>query len=194
MSRVGRKPILIPAGVEVNLAGQEITVKGPKGSLSFKISSDIEAKIDGDKIEFSLREPDKNRGKLTSSQLKRIRSAWGLCRSVTLSLIEGVVKGFVKKLEIEGLGYRASVENGDLNLLIGYSHPVKIKKVSGIDFSVEKNIITISGTDKALVGQMAAKIRQLKAPDPYKGKGIRYLGEIIKKKAGKKAAGATTGK
>lgn len=194
MSRVGKKPILIPAGVEINIAGQEITVKGPKGTLSFKVPFEIEVKMTNNKMEFSLREQDKDRGKSTSSQLKRDRSAWGLCRNVTLNLIEGVIKGFVKKLEIEGLGYRATVENGDLVLLIGFNHPVKVRKVPGIDFSVEKNVITVSGIDKAMVGQTAAQIRSLRVPDPYKAKGIRYSGEIIKKKAGKKAASATTGK
>lgn len=193
MSRVGKKPIIIPAGVEASLSGQEISVKGPKGSLSFEIPSEIEVKIEGGKIEFSLKGIEKGRKKMTSSQNKKIHSAWGLCRNVVLGLIEGVSKGFVKKLEIEGLGYRAEVQAEGLNLLIGYNHPIKVQKVPGIDFSVEKNVITVSGIDKALVGQTAAKIRALKVPDPYKAKGIKYVGEIIKKKAGKKAAGATAG-
>ena len=189
MSRVGKKPILIPAGVEIIINGQEIKTKGPKGELSFSIPSQITAEVKNSQIIFFVKSDTSGR-KLISKQKKNIQSVWGLSRNMVQNMIEGVVNGYVKKLEFEGLGYRAQVENGDLVLNVGFSHPLKVAKAEGVEFNVEKNVITVSGIDKELIGQTAACIRRLRPPDPYKGKGIRYAGEIIKKKAGKKAAGA----
>lgn len=193
MSRVGKKPILIPPVVQVSLEGQKLSVKGPKGELVFTLPAEIAVELTGSQLHFTPKTGESKR-KLTSSQAKKIRSLWGLARNIVANLIDGVVNGCEKKLEISGLGYKAELQAGDLSLSIGFSHPVKVKKPEGINFSIEKNIITIAGIDKELVGQTAASIRQLKLPDPYKAKGIKYVGEIIRKKAGKKAAATTTGK
>ncbi len=191
MSRVGKKPILIPANVQVSLAGQNLTVKGPKGELSFEVSPDIAVAISGNQIVFSIK-PESISKVSTSKQKKAMKSVWGSSRNIINNLIEGVVSGFEKKLEFEGVGYRAEVKDGDLSMFLGFTHPVIVKKAGGINFSVDKNIITVSGIDKKLVGQVASTIKAKKIPDPYKAKGIKYLGEVIKRKAGKKAAGATT--
>ncbi len=179
MSRIGKKPIEIPQGVEVKTEDQKVIVKGPKGELFQEIRSEIEVLIKEGKIFVSLRK-----------ETKETRAFWGLTRALLANLIQGVTEGFEKKLEIKGVGYRASLEGENLDLKVGFSHPVGIKKPAGINFSVEKNIITVSGIDKQLVGEIAAKIRRIRPPDPYKGKGIRYLGEVIRKKEGKKAVTA----
>ncbi|MDP3093469.1 MAG: 50S ribosomal protein L6 [bacterium] len=186
MSRVGKKLILIPAGVKVEIKGQDVSVAGPKGQLGFKVPDGVIAEIKDGSLSFSLE------SKIEKRRLKKIPALWGLARNHIANLIEGVVNGYQKALEFEGLGYRAQIENGDLVLWVGFSHPLRVKKAEGIEFSVEKNVIRISGIDKSLVGQTAAKIRKLRPPDAYKAKGIRYFGEVIKKKAGKKATTATT--
>jgi large subunit ribosomal protein L6 len=176
MSRVGKKPILIPQGVEVKIERQKVITKGPKGELSFDLPSGIQVEIKENRIFLSPQD-----------QTKKFSALWGTVRAVLSSNIEGVVKGYEKKLEIEGLGFKAQVEGEDtLVLYVGFTHPVKIKAPEGIKFSVEKNVIVVSGIDKALVGRIAAEIRKVKKPDPYKAKGIKYVGEFIKKKAGKK--------
>lgn len=179
MSRVGKKPIKIPEGVEVKIEGQNLIIKGPKGTLYIKVRPEIKV----EKKENSI---------LLSPQVetKKTKAFWGLFRSLIFNMIEGVTKGFEKKLEIVGLGYKARVESDYLILEVGFSHPVKIKAPEGIKFTVEKNTVTVSGIDKQLVGQTAAKIRDVKPPEPYKGTGIRYLGEKIRKKAGKKVVTA----
>ncbi|MCD6402470.1 50S ribosomal protein L6 [bacterium] len=179
MSRVGKKPIKIPEGVEVNIEGQRVTIKGPKGSLQIEVRPEI-------KVE------KKEKQILVSPQVetKKTKAFWGLFRSLIFNMIQGVKEGFEKKLEVIGLGYKARLEGEDLVLEVGFSHPVKIKAPEGIKFTVEKNTITVSGIDKQLVGQIAAKIRHVKPPEPYKGTGIRYLGEKIRKKAGKKVVTA----
>lgn len=178
MSRIGKKPILIPREVEVKTEEDyKITVKGPKGGLSYKLPPEIKIEAKEGKI-FVLPPP----------KAKKTKGLWGLTRTLIANMIEGVTKGYEKKLAIEGLGYKALLEGKDLTLQVGFTHPVKIKAPEGINFSVEKNIITVSGINKELVGQIAAKIRKIKPPEPYKGKGIRYLGEIVKRKVGKKAA------
>jgi len=182
MSRIGRKPILIPLGVEVKAEGDNVKIKGPKGELVFKINPEIKIEIKDNQI---FVEP-KNK----ESRQKEIKSLWGLNRVLLDNMIKGVVSGYEKKLQLEGIGYRASLEGENLVMQLGFSHPVKIQPAPGIKFVVEKNIITISGIDKELVGQTAAKIRAVKPPEPYKGKGIRYVGEIIRKKLGKKAVTA----
>jgi large subunit ribosomal protein L6 len=179
MSRIGKKPIQIPEGVKVEIYQNKIRVEGPKGKLEKNIPSEIDVQIKEGMILVSPK-----------SKTKKAKALWGTIRQIIYNMVEGVTKGFEKKLEIEGLGYRASVSGDELVLEVGFSHPVKIKKPEGINFSVEKNIITVSGIDKELVGQIAANIRRVRPPDPYKGKGIRYLGEVIRKKAGKKAVAA----
>lgn len=176
MSRIGKKPIKIPKEVQIEIEGQKVKVKGPKGELERKIPPEIGIEKKGEKLIF-----------FPQKKTKKTKAFWGLSRSLVNNMVEGVTKGFEKKLEIQGIGYRAFLQGKDLVLEVGFSHPVKIKCPQGIDFSVEKNIIKVSGIDKELVGNVAAKIRKVKKPDPYKGKGIRYLGEKIRKKLGKKA-------
>jgi len=180
MSRIGKKPILIPQDVEVKIEGQKVIIKGPKGELSREIRPEIKIETREGKI-------------FVSSQIETKKTAafWGLTRALLANMIGGVTEGYEKKLQIEGLGYRAILENDDLSLYVGFFHPVKIKAPPGIKFLVEKNIITISGIDKELVGQTSAVIRKVRPPEPYKGKGIKYVGEQLRKKLGKKAV--TTG-
>lgn len=187
MSRIGKKPILIPAGTSAELKGNKVIVTGPKGELGFEFPKQIAVEIKDGQISVSLKKQEGDR-KLRSGQKKKINAFWGLTRSRIFNMIQGVVKDYEKSLEFEGLGYRANVEaNGDLVLFLGYSHDLRIKKVPGIDISVQKNVIKISGINKELVGQTASTIKKLRIPDAYKGKGIRYQGEVIKKKPGKKA-------
>ena len=181
MSRVGKKPIQIPQGVEVKISGQKVMVRGPKGELSREVRPEIGVEVKEGKILVSPK-----------IETKKTKALWGLTRALIANMIKGVTEGYEKKLEIEGIGFRASVEGENLVLSVGFTHPVKIKAPEGIKFSVEKNIITVSGTDKELVGQMAAKIRAIRPPEPYKGKGIRYVGERVRRKVGKKAATAAT--
>jgi large subunit ribosomal protein L6 len=190
MSRVGKKAIIIPSSVKVQANGRILSAKGEKGELSLTVPPQISFALAENKITFSL-EPVQSGRQLTSKEKKRNQSLWGLTRNLMVNMLEGVSRGYEKRLEIEGLGYRASLESGDLVLLVGFSHPLRVKKTEGIQFGVEKNVIVVSGVDKALVGQTAATIRSLRPPDPYKAKGIRYLGEVIKKKAGKKASTVT---
>ena len=180
MSRIGKKPIPIPEGVVARKAAGLVSVKGPKGEIEREIHPEIEVKI-GEKeiIVIPRRESRKS------------AALWGLSRSLIANMVEGVANGFEKKLEYEGIGFRAALEGGGTALLfqLGFSHPVRFETPSGISFLVEKNTITVSGIKKDLVGETAARIRALKPPEPYKGKGIRYRGEVILRKAGKKAAG-----
>lgn len=180
MSRVGKKPIEIPTGVEVRLEGERITVKGPKGELEREFRPEVKIEIKDNNIIFSVR-----------TETKLARALWGLSRMLLFNMIKGVVDGFEKKLEIQGVGFRAEVAGDELTLNMGFSHPVKMKIPKGINIVVEKNIISVFGIDKELVGQTAANIRKVKKPEPYKGKGIRYVGEKVRKKVGKKVAGTT---
>lgn len=188
MSRIGKKPILIPENVEVKIDGQEITVKGPKGQLSYKIRPEIEVGVKQGKIIVLARKETESKAGASSLRGKKTKAFWGLTRALLANMVSGVVEGYQKKLEIQGVGYRAKLEGDTLVLMVGFSHLVKIEKPEGIEFSVEKNIITVSGIDKARVGEIAAKIRAVRPPEPYKGKGIRYLGEVVRRKEGKKAA------
>jgi len=178
MSRIGKQPVNIPDGVEVENDGFEIKVKGPKGELIQEIPSEIKIEIKDKEVIVTPKRKTKNSPAL-----------WGLLRTLIFNMIEGVVNGYEKKLEIEGVGYRATLEGDKIVLNIGFSHSVDIQAPEGIEFKVEKNLITVSGIDKQLVGQVAADIRAKKKPEPYKGKGIHYLGEVIRRKAGKKTAG-----
>lgn len=175
MSRIGRLPISVPAGVEVKVDGNLVTVKGAKGELSHKVASPITVALDDNEIVVSR--PNDER---------LSRSLHGLTRTLIQNLIIGVTSGYEKKLEIVGTGYRVTPKGNDLEFALGYSHPINITAPEGITFAVEgANKLTVSGIDKQLVGQVAANIRGLRKPDPYKGKGIRYAGEHIRRKVGK---------
>ncbi len=177
MSKIGKRPIEIPKDVKVEIEDNLVIVKGKKGELKREIRSEVEVKVAENQISV-----------LPKIKTKKTKAFWGLTRALLANMVEGVSRGFEKKLQIEGLGYRAQMEGENLILYVGFSHPIKVSPPEGIKFSVEKNIISISGIDKELVGQTAAKIRSIRPPEPYKGKGIRYLGEKIRKKIGKKAA------
>jgi large subunit ribosomal protein L6 len=177
MSRVGKKSIEIPSGIGVKIEGNKVTVKGPKGEISKEFRPEVGFEIKDGKILL-----------FPKIKTKFTKALWGTYRALISNMVEGVEKGYQKKLEIEGLGYRAEIKGEDLILQVGYSHPIKITPPKGIKISVEKNIITVSGIDKEMVGQVAAKIRKVKVAEPYKGKGIKYLGEKIRRKVGKKVA------
>lgn len=177
MSRVGSKTIEIVQGVEVAQVGQKISVKGPKGELSFEVSPKVTIKIEDGLVNLSAKK-----------EIKEDREIHGLTRTIISNMIIGVSEGFTKKLEFHGVGYRAGMEGRDLVMHLGFSHPVRYTPIEGIEIAVEKNVISVSGIDKQLVGQVAAEIRGLKKPEPYKAKGIRYEGEHIRRKAGKTAA------
>lgn len=182
MSRIGKKPIKMPEGVEVRIEGNKVTVKGPKGELTREVPEEILVELKEKEIVVSPK-----------IKLKDTSALWGLHRALLWNSIQGVTSGFEKKLEIIGVGYKASIEKDNiLRVEVGYCHPIDMKVPEGISVSVEKNIITISGTEKQKVGEFAAKIRAIKKPEPYKGKGIRYLGEKVRRKEGKKAKGTGT--
>ncbi|MBU4224074.1 50S ribosomal protein L6 [Patescibacteria group bacterium] len=178
MSRIGKKPILIPEKVEVKIDGGIVAVKGPLGEMqkSFR-ENDIEIAVKDGCVVLNAKRKS-----------RQALALWGTYASHIKNMIEGVTKGFEKKLVIEGIGYRAQMEGLKLLLNLGLSHPVKAAAPDGVKAQVEKNVITISGVDKEKVGQFSAEIRALKKPEPYKGKGIRYENEIVRRKTGKKAA------
>lgn len=180
MSRIGKQPIDLPSGVKVEIQGTHIKVTGSRGVLERDIRPEIEIKQDGDQLVVSP--------KGTS---KRIQAFWGMTRSLVNNMIVGVDKGFQKKLIVEGVGYRAKVERSTLTLSVGYSNPVDFQLPDGIAADVDKNnVITLDGIDKELLGLTAARIRQVRKPEPYKGKGIRYEDEYIARKVGKAGAAA----
>lgn len=177
MARFGKKPILIPEGVEVKIDDNFIRCKGPKGELVFKFDKNLKAERKDNTIIFSI-----------TKKTKKVLKLLGTARSCTINTLRGVKEGYEKKLEIVGVGFRAELQGKKLVLHLGFSHPCEIKAPEGIEFKTAKNIISVFGLDKQIVGIIAAKIRALKPPEPYKGKGIRYFGEHIRKKLGKKAA------
>lgn len=177
MSRIGKKPLVIPSGVTATLQGNVITVKGPKGTLSFTHPVEV-----GVKIEQALITVEK------LSQSLQAQAIWGTVAKMISNLVEGVTKGFSKKLELNGVGYRMAVAGKKLNLALGFSHPVEVMLPDGIEAKVENNVLTLSGIDKQQIGEFAAHVRKLKPVEPYKGKGFRYVGEQVRKKEGKKAA------
>jgi len=181
MSRIGKKPILIPEGVEVKIEGNTVSIKSPKGELQKEFRPEIKIGVKENKISVTPK-----------VETKQTKAFWGLTRALLANMVKGVTEGFEKKLEIEGLGFKAQVADGILELFVGFTHSIKIKAPEKIKFSVEKNIITVSGPDLEKVSQTAAKIRKVKPAEPYKGKGIRYLGEVIRRKVGKKVATAGT--
>ena len=179
MSRIGRKPITVPAGVDVTIDGSAVTVKGPKGTLSGTFNSNMSIELDGGVITVSRPNDEKEN-----------RALHGLTRTLISNMVEGVSAGFKKELEIVGVGYRAALEGKNLNLTIGYSHPVKMAPPEGITIEVPApNKIVVSGTDKQVVGQFACEIRAVRPPEPYKGKGIKYIDEVVRRKEGKSGKG-----
>lgn len=175
MSRIGRKPIPVPAGVEVTIEGRTVKVKGPKGELSHTLAESISAtRVDN---ELHIKRANDER---------RARQLHGLSRTLVANMITGVTEGYRKTLEINGTGYRVAAKGNDLEFALGFSHPVVVSAPAGITFTVEKpTLFHVSGIDKQLVGEVAAKIRKIRPPEPYKGKGIKYLDEVVRRKAGK---------
>ncbi|MBI2591623.1 MAG: 50S ribosomal protein L6 [Candidatus Brennerbacteria bacterium] len=181
MSKIGKKPIIIPSDIKVAVADDSINFENSKGKLSVKVLSGVSVEMRENQLNFSIK-----------GLSKQSKSNWGTLRSLAQNAVLGLSNGFSKTLEIHGIGFRAVQEGDSISLNIGYSHPVKFTPPAGVKVIVEKNIITVSGTDKILVGQAAAEIRALKKPEPYKGKGIRYKGEAVRHKQGKKMATAAS--
>jgi len=181
MSRIGRKPVSIPQGVKVNLDGAVIRAEGPKGKLMQPVPAGLSAKLENNQLVLSRSGDD-----------RKIRALHGLARALVANMVTGVKDGFERKLEIVGIGYRAQLQGRVITLALGYSHPVLFPLPEGVTAEIERQVsITLRGADKAVLGQTAAKLRALREPDPYKGKGIRYANEVVRRKVGKKAgAGA----
>lgn len=176
MSRIGRLPVALPQGVTAEVTGHEIKIVGPKGTLEIKFPRQIEVEVKEDEVLVSLK-------KVT----KQGSAHFGTTRALIANMVKGVSEGWSKQMELVGTGYRAEVQGNKLILTVGYSHPVEIEAPEGISFKVEKSIITIEGINRETVGQVAANIRFVRPPEPYKGKGIKYIDEIIRRKAGKAA-------
>ncbi|OOY24543.1 50S ribosomal protein L6 [Thioclava sediminum] len=176
MSRIGKKPVELPSGVTAQLSGQTIEVKGPKGTRSFTATDDVSLKLEDNLVTITPR-----------GLSKRARQQWGMTRSQVANLVQGVTEGFKKELEIQGVGYRAQMQGNVLKLSLGYSHEVNFEVPEGVTVTAPKQTeIVVEGSDQQQVGQVAANIREWRAPEPYKGKGIRYKGEYIFRKEGKK--------
>ena len=175
MSRIGKLPIPVPAGVEVKIDGSSVEVKGPKGTLSLTVAAPITVALEDGTVVVSRPDDERNS-----------RSLHGLTRTLIANQITGVTQGFSKGLEIVGTGYRVTAKGSDIEFALGYSHPILVQPPQGITFTVEGNTkVTVSGIDKQAVGEVAANIRKLCKPEPYKGKGVRYAGEVVRRKAGK---------
>jgi large subunit ribosomal protein L6 len=175
VSRIGKKPVVIPDKVQVTIADHKLTAKGPKGTLELNLPEEIDVNFENNIITFSRPSDDKH-----------IRALHGLARALTGNVIDGVTKGFEKTMQLEGVGYKVEMKGKNLMLSIGFSHPVVILAPDGVEFATPTpNTINVKGIDKQLVGEVAAKIRALRKPEPYKGKGIRYQGEVVRRKAGK---------
>ncbi len=175
MSRIGRMPIAVPAGVTVDIAeNNQVTVKGPKGTLQRVLPAEMDIKLEGDEVIVTR-----------PNDLKKMKSLHGLTRTLINNMVIGVTEGYTKVLEVNGVGYRAAKQGKKLVLNLGYSHPVEIEDPEGLESKVDGNTITISGIDKEKVGQYAAEIRDTRRPEPYKGKGIKYADEVIRRKVGK---------
>lgn len=176
MSRIGKKPISIPAGVEANIAANKLTVKGPKGTLTFEHRREVGVAVEEGNITVN---------KIGTTKLAS--ALWGTTAKIVANMCEGVTSGFVKQLELNGVGYRMNIQGNKLVMALGFSHPVEKGIPEGIEAKIENNILTISGIDRQAVGQFAAVIKKLKPVEPYKGKGFRYVGEIVRRKEGKRA-------
>ena len=181
MSRIGKQPVQIPEGVTVDISGREVTVSGKRGSLTFKLPRGVEVKFENNEIVVGTKGTSQN-----------LRELHGTVRAIIANNVHGVADGWSKVLELVGTGYRAEVLGSTLSLSVGFSQPVKIETPEGVSIQVAKNLITVEGSDKELIGQVAATIRAVRPPEPYKGKGIKYQNEVIRRKAGKaaKAQGA----
>jgi len=176
MSRIGKKPVDVPSGVTAAVDGQDVKVKGPKGELAFRVHDEVVVEFKDGKVTVQPRD-----------ETKGARSKWGMSRTMVSNLVEGVTKGFEKKLEISGVGYRAAVQGKDLVLALGYSHDIDYEIPAGVAITTPKPTeIVVVGIDKQVVGQTAAEIRDYRGPEPYKGKGVKYAGEFIFRKEGKK--------
>ena len=176
MSRIGKKAVAVPAGVTVTIEGQTVTVKGPKGQLAWTVAEEIEVRQEGGELTLSKR-----------VETTRAQAMWGLSRTLVANMVEGVTTGFERTLELVGVGYRATMKGQALSMQLGFSHDVNIIPPNGVTFVVPKQTeIKISGIDKQVVGETAARIRRLRPPEPYKGKGVRYAGEKVRRKEGKK--------
>ena len=176
MSRIGKKAVATPSGVTVNVDGQALSVKGPKGQLAWTLPEEITVSQEGGELSFVPRDDS-----------QRARSMWGLSRTLVSNMVEGVTKGYEQNLELVGVGYRAAMKGRNLSLQLGFSHDVDIPPPEGVTFAVGKPTeIKISGIDKQAVGEIAARIRRIRPPEPYKGKGVRYAGEAVRRKEGKK--------
>jgi large subunit ribosomal protein L6 len=176
MSRIGKKPIPIPAGVTLTLDGQTVTVKGPKGQLSWTVVEEIEVAKGDEGLTFAPR-----------NETQRARGMWGLSRTLVANMVHGVTEGYEQTLELVGVGYRAAMKGASLSMQLGFSHDVDIPPPDGITFTTPRQTeIRVSGVDKQLVGETAARIRKIRPPEPYKGKGVRYAGEKVRRKEGKK--------
>jgi large subunit ribosomal protein L6 len=177
MSRIGRKPVPVPAGVDITLEPGRVSVKGPRGQLEQMVSQDMSIAVDGDTLTVT-RPTDRGPH----------RALHGLTRTLVANMVEGVTNGFEKRLEIQGVGYRAALKGSSIEFALGYSHPITVDPPSGIEFEVPAPTqVVVRGIDKQAVGQVAAEIRRLRPPEPYKGKGIRYQGEVVLRKVGKRA-------
>jgi len=174
MSKIGKKPIAIPKDVQIKMDSGLVLVKGPKGELKRFVPGDVDLNLEGDELKVILKD-------------KEDSATWGLASALIKNMIKGVSEGFETVLEFQGVGYKAIIKGNDLELGLGFSHPISIKAPEGITFKAEKSVIRIQGIDNELIGKVAAEIRSWRKPEPYKGSGIRYQGEIIKRKAGKKA-------
>ena len=176
MSRIGKKPVIIPDGVEVKIDGQVVTAKGPLGTETVELRDEVTVKIENNEIIVSIKDENDRTSK----------ALWGLSRTLVNNAVVGVKEGFTKKLEIQGVGYRANMEGENLNLVLGFSHPVLVTPPAGVKIAVEANTkITVTGSNKQAVGDVAAEIRGKRPPEVYKGKGVRYEGEYVRRKAGK---------
>lgn len=176
MSRIGKKAVAVPSGVTVTIEGQTITVKGPKGQLAWTVAEEIEVKQEGAELLLTKRVDS-----------TRAQAMWGLSRTLVANMVEGVTSGFEKTLELVGVGYRAAMKGNALSMQLGFSHDVDVPPPAGVTFAVPKQTeIKISGIDKQVVGEIASQIRRLRPPEPYKGKGVRYAGEKVRRKEGKK--------
>lgn len=180
MSRIGKRAITIPPGTDVSVVDSEIVVKGKGGTLKRALHPLIQLKVENGTVTVSPKTDN-----------RMARALWGTYAAHVKNMVSGVNTPFIKKLQIEGIGYKAELQGKNLKLMLGFSHPVIVAVPDGVTALVEKNIVTVSGADKDAVGQFAASVRSLKKPEPYKGKGIRYEGEVVREKQGKKAAGAT---
>jgi len=176
MSRIGKKAVAVPSGVTVTIDGQTVTVKGPKGQLAWTVAEEIEVKQEGGELTLTKRQ-----------ETQRAQAMWGLSRTLVANMVQGVTQGYEQTLELVGVGYRAAMKGQALSMQLGFSHDVDIPPPAGITFAVPKQTeVKISGIDKQMVGETAARIRRIRPPEPYKGKGVRYQGETVRRKEGKK--------